>query len=123
MMLVILAALLGVGIIAVYSTTALVSDANYGNSLQLLATHLMAIGWGLALGVGYLTIPYPVVRQSDRWLFLASVLLLGLVLYFGLEVGGAKRWFHLGRFSLQPSEDEHTSELQFQFHLVCRLLL
>lgn len=104
MMLVILAALLGVGVITVYSATALVSDTNYGNSLQLLTTHLIAIGCGLALGVGCLMIPYPIVRQSGRWLFLASVLLLGLVLCFGLEVGGATRWFHLGRFSLQPSE-------------------
>jgi cell division protein FtsW len=30
--------------------------------------------------------------------------LLGLVLCFGEEVGGARRWFHLGRWSLQPSE-------------------
>ena len=49
-------------------------------------------------------VPYPILRRSARWLFLASVLLLGLVLILGQDVGGARRWFHLGRWSLQPSE-------------------
>ena len=103
-MLVVLAALLGVGIIAVYSATALVSDANYGNSLRMLTTHLIAIGCGLALGTGCLMIPYPTLRRSAGWVFVVSLILLGLVMCFGLEVGGAKRWFYLGRFNLQPSE-------------------
>jgi sugar phosphate isomerase/epimerase len=103
-MLVILAALLGIGIIAVYSTSALASDATYGSSLRVLTTHLLAIVCGVSLGVCCLMIPYPVLRRSARWLLLASLVLLGLVLLFGQEVGGARRWFHFGRWSLQPSE-------------------
>jgi len=103
-MLVILVLLVGVGIIAVYSSSALASEATYGGSLRLLTMHLVAIGCGLLLGVGCLMIPYAMLRRSARWLFLASVLLLGLVLILGEEVGGARRWFHLGRVSLQPSE-------------------
>ena len=103
-MLVILVTLLGLGIIAVYSTTALVSDATYGGSLRLLTTHLIAIGCGVSLGVACLMIPYPMLQRSARWLLLVSLLLLVLVLVLGQEVGGARRWFHFGRWSVQPSE-------------------
>jgi len=103
-MLVILATLLGVGVIAVYSSSALMSEATYGHSLRVLTTHLLGIVCGLVLAVGCLMVPYPMLRRSARWLFLANVLLLGLVLMLGEEVGGARRWFHLGRWSLQPSE-------------------
>jgi len=80
------------------------SEATYGHSLRILTTHLLGIACGLVLAVGCLMIPYPMLRRSARWLLLASVFLLGLVLICGQEVGGARRWFHLGRWSLQPSE-------------------
>jgi len=103
-MLIILATLLGVGTIAVYSSSALMSETTYGHSLRMLTTHLTAVAGGLLLGIGCLMIPYPTLRRVARWLFVASVLLLGLVLIVGQDIGGARRWFHLGRWSFQPSE-------------------
>ncbi len=103
-LLIIIATLLGVGIVAVYSASSLASEATYGGSLRFLLHHVVAIACGVALGLACLMIPRESLRRSGRWLLVVSILLLVLVFVFGEEVGGAKRWFRLGRWSLQPSE-------------------
>ncbi len=103
-LLIIIATLLGIGIIAVYSSSAMASEATYGGSLRFVINHLLAIVCGTALGIGCLAIPYEHLRRAARWLFLISLILLVLVFVFGQEAGGARRWFRLGRFSVQPSE-------------------
>ena len=103
LMLVIIAALLGVGTVAVYSASAMASEATYGGSLHFIVTHLIAIVLGVGLSLGCLMIPYDTIRRSAGWLLLFSIVLLVLVDLFGQEVGGARRWFRIGRFSLQPS--------------------
>ncbi len=103
MLLVIICALLGLGIVAVYSASAMMSEATYGGSLRFVIHHLVAIAIGVVLGLGCLMIPYDALRKSARWLMLASIVLLVLVDLFGETVGGARRWFHLWRLSVQPS--------------------
>ena len=97
MLLVILTTLLGIGIVAVYSSSAMASEATYGGSLQFVFHHLVAIVSGIGLGIGCLMIPYERLRRGARWLVLVSMVLLILVFLFGQEVGGARRWFHFGR--------------------------
>jgi cell division protein FtsW len=104
LMLVIIAALLGLGTVAVYSASAMASDATYGGTTRFVMQHLLAVACGLAAGLGCLMIPYERLRRSARWLLVASIIILALVAVFGQEVGGAKRWFRIGRWSLQPSE-------------------
>ena len=103
-LLVVILTLLGVGVVAVYSASAMAAEATYGGSLRFLLHHLLAIACGAALALGCLAIPYPYLRRAARWLFLFSVLSLVLVALFGPEVSGARRWFRIGRWSLQPSE-------------------
>jgi cell division protein FtsW len=104
LLLVIVAALLGLGVVAVYSSSAMASEATYGGTMRFVTQHLIAIACGTLTGLGCLFIPYEQLRGSARWLLALSILLLVLVAVFGQEVGGAKRWFHIGRWSLQPSE-------------------
>jgi cell division protein FtsW len=103
-LLVIILTLLGIGTVAVYSSSALISEATYGGSLRFVAHHLLGIVCGMGLGLGCLMIPYGMLRKSARWLLLFSVIALVLVDLFGQEVGGARRWFRIGRWGLQPSE-------------------
>ncbi|MBI2885518.1 MAG: putative lipid II flippase FtsW [Candidatus Omnitrophica bacterium] len=100
----IIAALLGVGCVAVYSTTAMMADATYGNTWQFLANHLVAIVLGLGCALACLAVPYATLRRMAKPMVLISVVALVAVLLFGREVGGAQRWFRLGRLSVQPSE-------------------
>ena len=100
----IIATLIGLGCVAVYSATAIMAHETYGSSLHFVMTHLLAIVIGLGLSLAVLAIPYPLLRGSAKWLLLVSVVLLVLVSIFGPEVGGARRWFRLWHVSVQPSE-------------------
>ncbi|MBI4341427.1 MAG: putative lipid II flippase FtsW [Candidatus Omnitrophica bacterium] len=104
LLLLIIVALLGVGTVAVYSASAMVSEVNYGGSLRFLERHLLSIACGAALGLLCLSLPYAWLRRIGRWGFLVSIALLILVAIVGHEAGGARRWFQIGRWSLQPSE-------------------
>ncbi len=116
----IITAILGIGVMAVYSASAITSNAVYGNSLFFVTHHVLAILFGLMLGFGCLMIPYPYLRRSARWLLLISLVCLVLVDLFGQEVGGARRWFHMGRWSLQPSEFAQLSLVLYLADLLAR---
>ena len=120
LLLVILMTLLGLGVVAVYSASAMASAATYGGSLRFLFHHVVAIGLGIALAIGCLMVPYQQLRRMAKWLFLLSLVLLVLVYMFGQEVGGAKRWFHFGRWSLQPSEFAQLSLILYLADLLAR---
>lgn len=120
MLLVVISALLGVGIVAVYSASAMASEATYGGTARFIGQHLLAIACGALLGLGCLAIPYETLRRSGRWLLLLSLALLALVAVCGQEVGGARRWFHLGRWSLQPSEFAQLSLVIYLADLLSR---
>lgn len=62
-----------------------------------------AAGLVLMLGAAFLAKPR-LLRWITPLLLVGTVLLLILVLFFGAEVQGARRWFRLGTLSFQPSE-------------------
>ncbi|MDR0822344.1 MAG: putative lipid II flippase FtsW, partial [Endomicrobium sp.] len=49
-------------------------------------------------------IDYRVYQKYAQYLYIAAVIALILVLIIGVSRGGAKRWFNLGLFTIQPSE-------------------
>ncbi len=120
LLLVITVTLLGIGTVAVYSSSAMVSEATYGGSLRFLTTHLLGIVAGTGLGLVVFWLPLSTLRRSARWWLLLSVLLLVLVDLFGQEVGGARRWFHVGRLSVQPSEFAQLSLILYLSDLLAR---
>ena len=103
-LLLIITALLGIGLVAVYSASAIVSQNAYGDSFRFVTHHVIGIGVGLAASLACLMIPFPAIRASSRWLYLVSLVLTILVFLVGQEVGGARRWFRIGGFGIQPSE-------------------
>ena len=120
LLLVIILALLAIGVVVVFSASAMASAATYGGSLRFIAHHLASIVCGMAAGTACLAIPYDTLRRSARWLFVISLALLILVYFFGPEVGGAKRWFHIGRLSVQPSEFAQLSLVLYLADLLAR---
>jgi cell division protein FtsW len=102
--LLVVATLLSLGCLSVYSTTAVSSAELYGQSVRVLLNHLLAISLGVGAGVGVLMIPSSRLRASAKWCVLISAILLIAVTVYGPEIGGAQRWFRIGRLSIQPSE-------------------
>ncbi|MBC7480794.1 MAG: putative lipid II flippase FtsW, partial [Rhizobacter sp.] len=102
-------ALLALGIVMVYSATVALPDSpkfaryvpTYFMTRQIL---FVAISFVAAL----VTVQVPVSfwEKASPWIFVASLLLLVVVLIPGIGKGvnGAKRWIPVGPFSFQPSE-------------------
>jgi rod shape determining protein RodA len=99
-LLLLILALLGAGVLAVYSAT-------YEGGHRLSPLALRQLSWA-AMGLACMFAAFAVdYRRLDRWVYVlygVSIVLLILVPLLGKFGGGARRWIHLGVFSLQPSE-------------------
>lgn len=98
--------LLAIGIIMIYSTSAIFADQKHNDSLYFLKRHMLWIVIGLFLMFAVWRIDYHVLRRYSKLLAFASVGLLGLLYVPGLgrTAGGACRWIIFKGFSFQPSE-------------------
>jgi cell division protein FtsW len=65
---------------------------------------LMFIAAGLVLMLALSLLDPARVRKAALGLIAACLVLLPVVLVAGAEINGARRWLHLGGYSLQPSE-------------------
>lgn len=85
----------------------IISSATYTSAADpsfYVRRQLMWVGAGL-LGIFIiLSIDYSNFSRLSRYLYVANIILLVLVLYIGRETGGSQRWIELGFFDLQPSE-------------------
>jgi cell division protein FtsW len=98
------AALVGIGIVAVFSATfarAALSSSDSFHMVKRQATWAL-IGAGAMLLTARLSIAR--LRELAYPAAIVAALLLILVLGLGVEINGARRWFGIGLFHLQPSE-------------------
>ena len=96
--------LVAVGLGMLYSTSAVMAQDRYGDSLYFLKRQMMWSGLGLVAMWVAASVPYPAQRRLALPAMGFVLLLLVLVLVAGKIVGGAQRWLALGPFSFQPSE-------------------
>jgi len=99
-------ALLGIGLAAVSSASAVLSFERFGHNNYYLYRQLLFTGIGLVLLYVFSRIDYHIWRKWNKFLMLAAIFLLGLVLVpsIGFQVGPARSWFSFGAFLFQPSE-------------------
>ena len=91
-----LLALCAIGVVQIFSTT--------GGWTPILQTQLYGIMLGLAALVVCLTVDYRSLADKSHFIFIAVLVLLLYVLFFGAVRGGSRRWIDLGIFNIQPSE-------------------
>lgn len=98
--------LISVGIVMIYSASAIYSLENLGDSLFFLKRHLIYVTIGFLCMFFVMSLNLVSLRKFVKPLFIFSTFLLVLVLVPGLgkEVSGARRWFRFWIFSFQPSE-------------------
>jgi cell division protein FtsW len=99
------AMLLVVGLVAVTSSSAAIALQRFGTPHHLALRHAIHLAIGAAAMALLWRLDY---RKLDRsavvhaaW---ACVLVLLVVTLFQPPIGGARRWIHVGTWSLQPSE-------------------
>ncbi|HAE37605.1 MAG TPA: putative lipid II flippase FtsW [Candidatus Riflebacteria bacterium] len=99
-------ALMGLGLIMVYSASSVTSLATMSDGLYYFKRQLVWVITGLLAMLGFSLVPYQKLEKLAVPLLGLSVFLLILILVPGVarDIGGAKRWLRFGGVGFQPSE-------------------
>ena len=100
------AALVCLGVVMIYSSSAVYAYEIYHDNFYFLKRHLASLALGLVLAVYFMNVDLHALRRYSRPLILFSFLLLVLVLVPGIgsSISGARRWFRVGGINFQPVE-------------------
>ncbi|MCO7174618.1 stage V sporulation protein E [Sporolactobacillus kofuensis] len=98
--------LLSIGLMMVYSASAVLAANRFGDSLYFLKRQLLFAVVGIGLMFAVMRIDYHFWKAWAKIALVGCYLLLVLVLIpgVGLTRGGASSWLGVGAFSIQPSE-------------------
>ncbi|MBJ6759197.1 putative lipid II flippase FtsW [Myxococcaceae bacterium JPH2] len=98
--------LVSLGLVMVYSASAVLAQDKLGDSLYFLKRQLSAAGMGLVAMAVMMKLGWRrLARLAYPLLLLAIVLLIAVAIPgIGTTAGGARRWIRLPGFSLQPAE-------------------
>ncbi|MFT5169835.1 MAG: cell division protein FtsW [Candidatus Omnitrophota bacterium] len=98
--------LISIGIIMIYSSSGIFASQELGDGLYFLKRHLIFLGVGICAMLTTMSMDYRLLRKWAKPLILFSILLLIVVLIpqVGQSSFGARRWFKIGPYHLQPSE-------------------
>lgn len=113
--------LLGFGLVMLYSTSSYEAAQNYGSSTFYLMKQLKATILGLICMIVVANIPYHFWERFYVLGYIASIILLLLIIPFGHESGGAKRWFRIAGLSIQPSEIAKLCMILFLAVMICKM--
>jgi len=91
--------LIAIGCLMIYS-------AVYGGPSRVLLYARQGVYALLGMGVLVVVmgINYHLFNQYGKWIYLFSLLLLVLALFFGKSMRGARSWLPIGNFTFQPAE-------------------
>ncbi len=99
--------LLLLGVVMVYSASVALPDSPKFASYEphhFLLRHVLALSIALVAALVTLQIPIAFWEKYAPWVFVAALLLLVAVLFFGKVVNFSRRWIPLGGMNFQPSE-------------------
>ena len=115
--------LLGFGLVMVYSVSSYEAYADYGDAAYYLKKQLVAGIIGLVAMIITANIPYKLWLHFTALAYVVSLVLIGLVPFFGKEVNGAKRWLIIPGIgmSVQPAEIAKLAMILVLAQLVCKM--
>ncbi|MDC3412834.1 stage V sporulation protein E [Aquibacillus sp. 3ASR75-11] len=103
---IVILALLTVGVVMVYSASAIWANYRFNDSFFFAKRQLLFAVVGIIAMYGVMNVPYYFWRKYAKPILLICFLLLLAVLIPGVGMvrGGARSWIGVGAFSVQPSE-------------------
>ena len=113
--------LLGFGLVMVYSTSYYEANLEYGDSAYFLKKQVFATILGLISMMVVANIPYHFWERFAVIGYIVSVVLILLIIPFGRESHGAKRWLYIGKLSLQPAEVAKLCMILFLASMICTM--
>jgi cell division protein FtsW len=96
--------LISAGLLFLYSSSGIYSEMVFEDSFYYLKRQLFFVFLGLLAAAAAYKVDLGRVRKNSRVMLLLGMMTLALLLFFGVRAGGAKRWFRLGGFGIQPIE-------------------
>jgi len=129
--------LMVIGLMMVASSSVAISEKRFADTNHYFIRQFISLGLGLAAAYVLFQIPLSFWQKHRGKLFLFALFLLVMVLIFGREINGSKRWLPLVVMNFQPSEfmklvivifmagylDRHASAVKESFEAVIRLAL
>jgi cell division protein FtsW len=99
-------ALVAIGIVMVYSTSAIIAGDRFGDPYYFLKRQALFAAIGFVLMIAMMFFPYEALKRFAYPILIVSILSLIAVLIPGIghRAGGAMRWLKIQFFSFQPSE-------------------
>ncbi len=97
-------ALIGFGIVIIYSSSAAFAQSRGLPDSFYLVNHIKKVIIGFMAFLIGLSVPYKTWEKAARPVMLLALLLLGVVVTMGMAAHGARRWIQFASFGLQPSE-------------------
>jgi cell division protein FtsW len=115
-------ALVGIGIVMVYSTSAIIAGDRFGDPYYFLKRQALYAAVGFFLMILMMFFPSEMLRRLAYPILIFSILLLIAVLIpsIGHRAGGAMRWLKLQSFSFQPSEFAKLGLVVFLAYLLAK---
>ena len=97
-------ALVLMGWLNIYAAVFNKEHASILDMSQSYGKQLMWIGTSLIIGLMVMLIDAKIFNAFSYPIYIFTILLLVVVLFFGKEIAGSKSWFQIGGFKLQPAE-------------------
>lgn len=114
--------LLGFGLVMVYSTSSYEANLTFnGDSAWYFRKQLWATILGIAVMMVVANIPYHFWERFAVLGYAVSVVLILLIIPFGYESHGAKRWLRIAGISLQPAEVAKLGMILFLASMICNM--
>lgn len=102
--LIIVLVLTAFGLVMVYSTSSFSALKNNLDSAHYFKKQLFATVLGIGCMIVASFIDYKKWKDLSPIIYFAALLTIFLVIPFGKELNGAKRWIYIGKLSFQPAE-------------------
>ena len=113
--------LLAFGLVMLYSTSAYDANLTYNDSTYLFRKQIFSTLAGLVVLFIVSHLPYHIWERFAVIGYGVSVALVLLIIPFGIEANGAKRWLRVFGISLQPAEVAKLTMILFLAYLICKM--
>lgn len=113
--------LLAFGLVMLYSSSAYDANLTYNDSSYLFRKQIFSTLAGLVVLFVTAHLPYHIWERFAVLGYVVSVVLILLIIPFGIEANGAKRWLKIMGVSLQPAEVAKLAMILFLAYIICKM--
>jgi len=112
--------LMGIGIVIVYSASAILAVDKFGDGYYFLKKQALFGAFAVVMMIVMMKVPYVLLKRLAYPILGVSLMLLLLLLIpgIGYRVGGSTRWIRLFNLSFQPSEFAKLALIIFLAHFL-----